>query len=42
MPLHEIKEKECANCNQRLTFEDFCRINLLFALKIETLGVDKI
>lgn len=33
MPLHEIKEKNCAECNHPLTFEDFCRINPSMLLK---------
>ena len=27
MTLHKRKDKNCANCNQSLTFEEFWRIN---------------
>ncbi|GAH13871.1 unnamed protein product [marine sediment metagenome] len=27
MTLYKIKDKNCADCNQSLTFEEFCQIN---------------
>lgn len=33
MSINNEQEKNCAECNQPITFEDFCRINPSFSLE---------